>query len=55
MARLIGSLAFIWVVAGGGSLLFHQYSTMKTEQAEHGGRGAVGGHRSWKKPREVKK
>ena len=25
MARLIGSLAFVWVLAGGGSLLVHQF------------------------------
>lgn len=25
MARLTGSLAFVWVLAGGGSLLVHQF------------------------------
>lgn len=35
MARLIGSLAFAWVVAGGSSPLVHQFRTTCTERAEN--------------------
>lgn len=49
MARLIGSLAFAWVVAGGSSPLVHQFRTTCTERAENVV-GGCQGHRSCKEP-----